>query len=663
MNDDAPIRKTCHPLGRLALVLSFTALAAIGVRTVTQSATWLHLAIGRHITEHGIPRTDTWSFSAADAPWVASTWLYDLLLFMLWKGGPGLAIVLHVVAACGAFLLLLPVARQRADDTSVALGLLLSASLLAPVFEVRPAIFTLLFPALFIFILYRRRVPWLFWGGLAGGQLLWSNMHSSFLLGPLLCLAFAVETVRTSAGDDPQANGPRYPLKTLLIAAAVCAAVSLLNPYGPALHAHVFGLLGDKSLLHAAEWISPFSGQFGSHLAKHLTTLTLVVGAVGLVTYPKRLRLPTALTLIAIAAAAIAVITGIQIQFLALLGFPFFAVSFMSAQSFVVGFLGTDTSASSSKFSAVLAGVSLVIALFLIGALFANGYYRHVGSAASFGLAAETSLFPEEAAILIERDDFPRRTLNLMHDGAYLAWRYPERKVFLDSRPGVYDVNIIQETLQGLTGTPEDLEALLDRWEPGAVILGATSHGSGTALINLLRTGSWALAYFDGATCILIDKSQPFTEVWKNGEAQQHGLDVLEAERAQYQTRIQGVFGAPVNARLLGAASIFFQLQRFKEAHAALDLVSLNAPSWKSAWFSLGVCQMQAGEPQAAVYSLEKAARFASQNVAAWLWLSRVYKEVGREGDAFTAYQRASALNPEEAALFGNPMELGPSGI
>ena len=256
--------------------------------------------------------------------------------------------------------------------------------------------------------------------------------------------------------------------------------------------------------------------------------------------------------------------------------------------------------------------------------------------------------------MIIDREEFPKRALNLVGDGGYLVWRYPLREIFLDARPGLYPPGVIRDSLAGLMSSAQAAAAVADQWQADAVILNANWIGYSPALLNLLRSG-WRFSYFDGTTSILLRRGIQHAALAGDRTVQQHGLDVLESERVQYRDRIQGTFGAPVSGRLVGAANTFFTLQRFPDAYAALDLLLRNAPNMKSGWLNLGLCQIQLDRTEQAVASLERAVRESAKNVRAWLWLSRAYAAVGRPGEAAGAFDRAASLNPEEAARFGNP--------
>lgn len=179
-------------MDRIAVASGLVILALSGFRTVANTDFWLHLAAGQSLVMNGIPRFDTLSFTRPDETWVADTWLYDFLVQALWRaGGAPLTTLVHLAVMIAAFALLVPVSRPWSGPLGTAFGLLLGAWLLAPCFTLNPYQFCFIYAAVFIRVLAAAREGWQPWALLLPAQILWTNMHASFLLGPLLCGVFA----------------------------------------------------------------------------------------------------------------------------------------------------------------------------------------------------------------------------------------------------------------------------------------------------------------------------------------------------------------------------------------------------------------------------------------------------------------------------------------
>src|SRR5438105_1222348 len=72
---------------RRVMWLAVYALAVLAaVKPVVDPDLWWHLRTGEWITETGgVPYTDPFSTAGPDKPWVAYSWLFDLLLYGLYR--------------------------------------------------------------------------------------------------------------------------------------------------------------------------------------------------------------------------------------------------------------------------------------------------------------------------------------------------------------------------------------------------------------------------------------------------------------------------------------------------------------------------------------------------------------------------------------------------
>ena len=69
---------------------------------LNDSDLWWHLRTGQLIAQtHSIPRADSFSFSAANAPWVAQEWLSELSIYQAFQlgGNTGLALWLTICSS------------------------------------------------------------------------------------------------------------------------------------------------------------------------------------------------------------------------------------------------------------------------------------------------------------------------------------------------------------------------------------------------------------------------------------------------------------------------------------------------------------------------------------------------------------------------------------
>src|SRR3954453_10170656 len=79
----APSTDSGRELLRFLMVLSLSALPILAVlRPVTDPDIWWHLRVGQWVVEHGaLPANDPFSLPGLDKPWVAYSWLYEVLVY------------------------------------------------------------------------------------------------------------------------------------------------------------------------------------------------------------------------------------------------------------------------------------------------------------------------------------------------------------------------------------------------------------------------------------------------------------------------------------------------------------------------------------------------------------------------------------------------------
>jgi hypothetical protein len=182
----------------------------------------------------GIPTADTWTFTAAGAPWADQQWGAQVLLAATYQlaGWTGL-VVLRAALIGAIFGLLFLVARRRGLDVRRAAWLTLAAFVVTAVaLGLRPQLFGMaLFALVLLLVTDRRAHPGRLWL-VPVVVAVWANVHGSFFLGPLVVGLAWLEDLH---GREPGAR------RTLLIA-VVSAAAACLTPSGPGVWAYAVGL-------------------------------------------------------------------------------------------------------------------------------------------------------------------------------------------------------------------------------------------------------------------------------------------------------------------------------------------------------------------------------------------------------------------------------------
>ncbi len=640
-------------LNVVVLVFALMVLCAFGVRTIVSGDVWTHLVSGQLMAEKGgVPHTDQSSFSRADAEMVVPTWLYDKIIYKVWKTmGPNGVTLMHLGIVLMTFLVMLPLARKWCNFPSVSLGIILSAWLLSFKFSVTPSLAVLIFPAIFLVLLNGNTRSVYLWTLIPLCQWLWVNMYSSFLIGPLLCLLMAVQAFFSSDDDEDVVYAPKIYLGLALF----CIGVTFINPYGFELHKHVVAQWDSALLSYVSVWISPFAGQFKSGLSSILLVLTLIVGACGLVTFHR--KLPLMLTIIVALVAFMAVRSIQYVEILAILAFPFICLT-IQASLVVLDDVVKNLSGGKKIVEYLASALVIALSVFSLHNIVSNRYYNKTGSAASFGLGVDESALPAAAAIIIGDPAFPERALNMPIDGGYLSWRFPERKIFVDSRAVLYGKDFFEKMESALQGDDEAWRSVIDENKIDAVIIPCSSGNGGKIVASIKRKKDWKLVYFDGTTAVFIRDLERYAGLIGNSEIQTVGLNLMDKFRIDYIESLESG-RVPVNSsRLIGAGNVFYALGHLSRACAVFDLFTKGAPNMTGAWLISGISRSQLGvETENAIYMLERACRENPDMPLAWLFLSNNYHLIGDTDKSLRAYENAAALDAEMTSKFGRPGE------
>ncbi len=587
----------------LYIILGLVFIAVIGLRTISTPEIWTHLALGQH--NGPISFTETGSF-------VNTTWLYDKLTYWTWTvGGAPLVIIFNVIGLLAAFLLLIKVSEKWGGGLAQGFALLICGHLIFQTVDVGPRVVMMLFIALFLFVLSARRKPALLFSVLIPLQLLWTNMHDSFLYGPLLAALAAGQAAQ--AANAPGKRGKKQAPQTGLfgLLAAALLVTTLINPYFLKMHAQVFAGIQSPA---PAYWSSLFIEFFQIPALKPLILFTMVLGAAGLITLKK--RLPVVLTTTAIYSAFLVWSSPATAMLFAAMAFPFIVLSLTSVSEYVAQSLQAVLGKNAKLLGPATGAVLVILIIASIIPIVSNEAYVRTGSASTFGLGAEEQLFPNDLGAVFNDPAFPESAVNLPADGGYLAFNYG-RKCFVDYRSGTYAAELLDNLNKTMRGSQAAFDEIYDEYRPEAFIINTLHPAAAQGAATLLRNPQWKLVYFDGATVIILKNDEKYASILGNTSLQQAGLQKLEAARAAYAA-LDGSPKLGNPGELIGAGKIYLAFNRPKESKAIFSLLIKGHGSSSAAWIGLGSSQIMLKEFSAAVESLETAISKAPNNLMAW---------------------------------------------
>ncbi len=234
--------------------LLFVLVAAFGFGNlpvfIDPDTAW-HLAAGDLIrATQSIPQTDTWSFTTAGERWYNLSWLFDVIISIIFAQGGFSALYLLTIAtfACSLVMMANHSIRRGASPIAVFFVVLCMALVLHGHVMARPNMCSLVLTAICYQCLYRYRETgrWLCLLWLPALLAIWVNLHGGFLLAFFLIGVFLLEALVQRNRTQARVYGTVF---------AASLAATLANPYGFALYYGAYrtlsGTFGQTAIL---EW-------------------------------------------------------------------------------------------------------------------------------------------------------------------------------------------------------------------------------------------------------------------------------------------------------------------------------------------------------------------------------------------------------------------------
>ena len=465
-----------------------------------------HIRTGESIlaTRH-LPRADPYSFTRAGHPWFAWEWGSDVLMGAVHRswGLTGVAYLYGLAIAAGVWLWF------RLNWIAGG-NFLFACALAAPMLSTasihwlaRPHVLSWLF--LLGTVMFAERCAERCAGQsnapLTGKQAasvfaltaLWTNLHASFFLGPLILATYAAGALlRRAIWDDTTVCSS----KPLAIAAIVAAAATLVNPYGWHLHQHVFRYLTDTALLDRIGEFQSFNfhaeGAFQIILALGIS----VIGAVLALGQKNVARF-----LLSVGIGGLALRSARALPLVALLLLPLANGSIANALSSAKGLreglrrrLDEFLNYSKNLRALDARGSGLAWAPLIAIAVF--GLLRMPAIAARTGFPPDQ--FPVAAAAAIESLPESARVLAPDKFGGYLIYRFDgRRKVFFDGRSDLYGAEFLKQYARLVQVRPGWREQLQSFQFTNALLPNDYS------LVPALEQLGWTRVYRDSVATLL----------------------------------------------------------------------------------------------------------------------------------------------------------------
>jgi hypothetical protein len=456
----------------MCVFLLVAAIFGYSARGIAEPDIWWHMRNAAYLLQyHSLPRIDTYSFSAAGAPWMNFEWLSEVSFFLGFKamGLQGLLtvyFVLLVLIYVGVYYRSCRAGADCKDATIATLGAIcLGGVSMAP----RMLLFGWLCMVALLLVLDRFRrtgkglwlLPPLF--------ALWINLHGSWVFGVIvLALTLASGLVEREWGLVEAQRWTPVELKKLLLAFAASLAALFLNPFGHNLVLYPYTLLLRQQgvMQYIEEWQPvDFSTTNGK-----LALIVIFVLLVGALFSQRKWKLDEVL----------------------LTAFALWAALSHQRFLFFAGLIMVPILAPRLKLFPPYEReldkpwLNTIIIAGIVGALI-----FFFPSASQLQQKVD-EVYPTAALDFIQRQHINGRIFNQYAWGGYMEWNAPQLKPFIDGRADIFVYNGVFDDFLRATAITRSFD-ILDKYKIDYVFLQPKEP------LNYLlqRSPEWHLIYAD----------------------------------------------------------------------------------------------------------------------------------------------------------------------
>jgi hypothetical protein len=413
----------------LFLIVLFCGIFFLTLKPIADPDFWWHLRTGQLIAQtQKIPNADPFSFTANAKQWVAHEWLSDFFIFKSFNfGGYGLLFFIFSAVITASFLFAYLRCIKESKPYIAGFTLLLGAIASAPIWGVRPQMFSLLFTSFFLYLLDQYRLNGNFKTLIPIPMItiLWVNLHAGYIIGIAIIIIYifgylleaAILWFRKKEKIDVVTQKSLWILFSVLITSVLA---SLLNPTGFRILTYPFQTLTDSAMQsYINEWFSP---DFHQMIWQPFAVMILALIGVGMIGN-RPISITKILLTLVFGYGALRSIRNIPL--FAIAAIPVIAEQF----SYLIKFK-PDEQKPSRYFryiaSIVISAIAVVLVLRFIQVT--NKQQK-----------SEAETFPKVAVDWIIENKPKGNLFNSYNWGGYMIWRlYPEYLVYIDGRADLY---------------------------------------------------------------------------------------------------------------------------------------------------------------------------------------------------------------------------------
>lgn len=642
-------------LGAIAVLFSLIVFASrIEIKDLDL---WLHIGTGRYIAEnHTIPQTDVLSCTVAGKPWINHEWLFQIIVYSLFErfGADGL-IQLQSGVVLITFILLLFLGYRGEKQSGRIFILLLVFLIYQTRFTLRPDIFSLLFLILYIYFLTFLLHRWWAFIPVFIVQVLWTNMHGFFILGPLVAgISLLTEFLKRQLWLPRRFKGdllslPEYQRLKQIFGIVLLAC--LINPY------FIKGALYPAGVLFSLSGESKIFFQYISELQRPLTLSNLF----NLGSY-LQYKLLIVISLLSFFIHYRKINIGLLLFWIVFLWISLMAVRnlvFFAAAAYIVFIFNTQNMSfkkilplplRKERGQQILAiGLNIFLMIWMgdyLGQLSLRGYFdfdKFERKSEYGGISLRS--FPNKAVDFLARNDIKGNFFNDFNSGAYLVGRRsPDVKVFIDGRTEVYGAKFFEYYRRVWQGNEKLLNEVIDHYQlTGAFLHSVYSPVPRETLKYFYENQEWALVYFDYDAAIFLK------DVPRNKEViNQYHIDLSRWETPDADLLKFGVKNL-TPYQYINRAYVLFHLKFYDQAQVEIEEALRTVPAYTEAYQLLGKVLLEQKKYNEAFENLRKAKILDPYDMETRYCLAQVFYDLNILKDAENQCQYILSQDPQNA--------------
>jgi hypothetical protein len=609
-------------------ILAAVAIGSYLINEMYEPDMWWHLAIGSDIIRnHAVPSVDRYTLAGLGQAYHDSHWLFQVALSLANRMA-GMAGVEGVMVGIWSLTLLVTLkAVRKWVSLQVAASIVFFAAMASMErYLPRPELVTYLMLALFYLRLqeekYRTSKDLIL---LAVLQVLWTNCHGLFVMGPSLVGAYWVVAVLRGP------HGPGSDFRALGKVLASVIIASLISPFGVRGWEYALLLLAEVNpeavaALKAVGELSPtFGAAARSAPAFWFFLVLLIATPVAVVVSATRGRASAERSAIGIAMAILAMTGRRNIVLFALVAAPLLA----EHSWWLRDVLERKVRRAFLVLPPLLMAASAAYAL-------SGQYYLKMEIPSRFGWGITPSYYPHGLPEFLRKTGFQGNIFNSNTlGGFYLFHSFPGGVPLTDGRWEIYDRKLLDTIKRGWVD-PALLQRIIAQYDIRGFLLQHPSPESRFLLPFLSHDPRWRLVYYDQAASFWARSDLPKTP---------QATDLSGAQPSPSPSRIDD--------RII--------LDRFFKGTGAwqlrlrnLDRIAAGGSRGEHTLAQLGIEELQAGRlPEAEQIFLKLYCR-APKNLTALNELAFLAYRRGDRGTAMTYLRSALDAHPGDQITTAN---------